>query len=158
MQTTANSAHDIFRDPRLRTVTWRDLVPVSRVEVVLELLLPAVWLALSLLAASTGRYLPALLLSFIFFLTGLRIVHNAFHSALGLPRAANDAVLWVMSLIMLGSLHAVRFNHLRHHTWMMAKKTWKAAAQACRPGARCCSGLPSRTCCTLPRFVAGAGA
>lgn len=122
MQTTANSAHDIFRDPRLRTVTWRDLVPVSRVEVVLELLLPAVWLALSLLAASTGRYLPALLLSFIFFLTGLRIVHNAFHSALGLPRAANDAVLWVMSLIMLGSLHAVRFNHLRHHTWMMGEE------------------------------------
>jgi fatty acid desaturase len=45
----------------------------------------------------------------------LRVVHNAFHYALGLPRFATDAVLWVMSLIMLGSLHAVRFNHLRHH-------------------------------------------
>ena len=24
-------------------------------------------------------------------------------------------VLWIMSLVMLGSMHAVRFNHLRHH-------------------------------------------
>src|ERR1019366_32210 len=58
----------------------------------------------------------ALGFSFMFFLTGLRIVHNAFHSALGLSRRATDCVLWIMSLVMLGSMHAVRFNHLRHHT------------------------------------------
>jgi fatty acid desaturase len=33
----------------------------------------------------------------------------------GLPRSATDALLWLMSMVMLGSLHAVRFNHLRHH-------------------------------------------
>jgi fatty acid desaturase len=54
-------------------------------------------------------------LSFVFFLTGLRLIHNAFHSALGLSRQATDVVLWVMSLVMLGSMHAVQFNHLRHH-------------------------------------------
>jgi fatty acid desaturase len=54
----------------------------------------------------------------MFFLAGLRIVHNAFHHALGLSRGADSAVLWVMSLIMLGSMDAVCFNHLRHHRLM----------------------------------------
>jgi fatty acid desaturase len=102
-------------DPRLARVAWRDLVGVTRLEVAGELLLPVVWLAASLLAASFHWYIAALLLSFLFFLTGLRIVHNAFHHALGLSRGLSDAVLWVMSFIMLGSLHAVKFNHLRHH-------------------------------------------
>ena len=51
----------------------------------------------------------------MFFLAGLRLVHNAFHSALGLSTPATSAVLWVMSAVMFGSMHAVRFNHLRHH-------------------------------------------
>lgn len=109
---------EIFRDPRIRSVVWRDLVSVRRGEVIAELLLPAAWLALSLGTARLGWYIPALALSFMFFLAGLRVVHNAFHHALGLPRWADDAVLWVMSLIMLGSLHAVRYNHLRHHNPM----------------------------------------
>jgi hypothetical protein len=48
------------------------------------------------------------------FLTGLRLVHNAYHSALGLSRAETESVLWVMGVLMLGSMHAVQFNHLRH--------------------------------------------
>jgi fatty acid desaturase len=106
----------------LRPVTWRDLVPVSHVEIVAELLLPAAWLTASLIVARLGWYFVALGLSFMFFLTGLRIVHNAFHGALGLPRRLNGAVLWVMSLIMLGSMHAVRFNHLRHHRLMLGEQ------------------------------------
>jgi fatty acid desaturase len=108
-------AIDIFRDPRLRPVKWRDLVSVARLEIAWELLLPLTWLAGSLLAAECGYYLIALGLSYMFFLTGLRLVHNAFHSALGLSRPLTSGVLWVMSLVMLGSMHAVRFNHLRHH-------------------------------------------
>ena len=119
METKVESTQDIFHDPRVRGIAWRDLVPVSRVEVVRELLLPALWLSLSLVAAYVGWYAVALPLSFIFFLTGLRIVHNAFHGALGLPRPMDGLVLWVMSLIMLGSMHAVRFNHLRHHSHML---------------------------------------
>lgn len=106
---------DIFHDPRLRSVKWQDLVPVTRLEIIGELLLPATWLAASIALAERGHYVFALPLSFMFFLTGLRIVHNAFHSALGLPPRITDAVLWIMSLVMLGSMHAVRFNHLRHH-------------------------------------------
>jgi fatty acid desaturase len=105
----------IFDDPRLRTVMWRDLVPVTRLETLGELLLPLAWLAASLAVAASGHYALAVGLSFVFFLTGLRLVHNAFHMALGLSRSWTDGVLWVMSLVMLGSLHAVKFNHTRHH-------------------------------------------
>jgi fatty acid desaturase len=111
----------IFQDPRIRSIRWRDLAEVSRHEVVAELLLPMVWLALSLTAAALGWYIAALGLSFIFFLAGLRVIHNAFHKALGLSPRATDAVLWAMSLIMLGSMHAVRFNHLRHHRLMLGE-------------------------------------
>jgi fatty acid desaturase len=96
-------------------VIWRDLVSVTPLEILWELLLPAAWLSASLVFAARGYYPIAVGLSFMFFLTGLRLVHNAFHSALGLSRRATDAVLWVMSLVMLGSMHAVRFNHMRHH-------------------------------------------
>ena len=51
----------------------------------------------------------------MFFLCGLRQVHNAFHRAVGLPRPANEALLLALSVAMLGSMHAVRWNHLRHH-------------------------------------------
>lgn len=106
---------DIFHDPRLRSVAWRDLMPVSRREIVWELLLPATWLAASLIIAGFGHYAFALGFSFVFFLTGLRLVHNAFHFAVGLSRRTTESVLWMLSLVMLGSMHAVKFNHLRHH-------------------------------------------
>jgi fatty acid desaturase len=106
---------DIFRDPRIRSIAWRDLVTVNCRETIAELMLPTLWLLASLAAAGLGWHVVALSLSFMFFLAGLRVVHNAFHHALGLPRLATDAVLWAMSLIMLGSMHAVRFNHLQHH-------------------------------------------
>jgi fatty acid desaturase len=105
----------VFHDPRLRSVEWRDLVPVRPSEVLAEPLLPAVWFAASLVMAGYGHYLLALGFSFFFFLTGLRVVHNAFHTALGMSRRSTNFVLWIMSFVMLGSMHAVQFNHLRHH-------------------------------------------
>jgi fatty acid desaturase len=99
----------------LRRVAWRDLVAMRPAEIVRELLLPLPWLAGSLAMAEFGFYPLALGLSFVFFLTGLRIVHGAFHYALGLPRLATDIVLLVFSQLMLGSMHAVKWNHLRHH-------------------------------------------
>jgi fatty acid desaturase len=109
------TASGIFHDHRLRSVAWRDLVPVSRIEIASEWLFPLAWLAASLAIAGSGRYTIALGFSFMFFLTGLRIVHNAFHLALGLSKRATGGVLWILSLVMLGSMHAVKFNHLRHH-------------------------------------------
>ncbi len=115
LQSTPDAVPKIFHDPRLRSVEWRDLISVTRPEILVELFLPAVWLAASLVVAGTRHYILALGLSFIFFLTGLRLVHNAFHSSLGLSCRATDTLLWIISLVMLGSMHAVQFNHLRHH-------------------------------------------
>src|SRR5262249_38760538 len=119
---------EILRDARIRSVPWRDLVHLSRVEVVKELLLSVPWLAASLALAHGGYYVPALGFSFVFFLTGLRQVHNAYHYALGIPRAATEWVMFVLSVLMLGSMHAVQFNHLKHHKHCMDDEDVEAAS------------------------------
>ena len=75
---------EILRDPRIRSVEWKDLTHLSLLEILKELLLPLPWLAGSLWLASRHFFVPALIASFLFFLVGLRQVHNAFHYALGL--------------------------------------------------------------------------
>jgi fatty acid desaturase len=107
-------------------VEWRDLVAMRRGETVAELLLPLPWLAGSLVAAGHGLYPFALALSFVFFLTGLRLNHGGCHHAIGLGRRATDAVLLVLSVLMLGSMHAVRWNHLRHHRHCLADEDIEA--------------------------------
>lgn len=121
-------ALEILRDERVRRVAWRDLTRLSRREVASELLLSMPWLLASLLLASLGLWPVALLASFLFFLCGLRQAHNAFHGALGLSRGGDHAVLFALSVLMLGSLHAVRFNHLRHHRHCMDEHDVEAAS------------------------------
>jgi hypothetical protein len=110
-----NDTEPHARDRRLRQVPWRDLAVLTRWDPVRELLLPLPWLLGSLFLAGRGLYPLATVLSFGFFLTGLRVVHGAFHYTLGLPRLATDCVMLVFSVAMLGSMHAVQWNHLRHH-------------------------------------------
>jgi fatty acid desaturase len=111
---------EILRDPRVRSVPWRDLLHVNGVEVVTELCLSLPWLGLSLALAHVGWYGPALLASFVFFLTGLRQAHNAFHYAVGIPRRATEWLMFVLSVLMLGSMHAIQVVHLRHHQLCMS--------------------------------------
>lgn len=97
------------------SVDWRALVPLTPMEVGREVLLSAPWLALSLYCASQSWYACALGCSFVFFLTALRQVHNAFHYAMGLPRAVTEWIVFALSVLMLGSNHAVKVTHLLHH-------------------------------------------
>jgi len=110
-------ALEIMRDPRVRAVEWRDLVPVTHFEILKELTLVFPWLIGSLILAHYGfaYFVPALAMSFIYFLTGLRVSHNAQHYALGLSHKATEWVLFVLSLGMLSSMHAVQVTHLHHH-------------------------------------------
>ncbi len=110
---------EILHDPRVRSVEWHDLTHLSRAEVANELLLSVPWLGLSLLLASDGLYPLALAASFMFFLAGLRQVHNAYHYALGISRTATEWVMAALSVLMLGSMHAIQINHLRHHSHCM---------------------------------------
>lgn len=115
---------EILRDPRVRGIPWRDLRRLCWHEVVRELLIWSPWLLLSWVFASWalttwGWWVAALACSFVFFLTGLRLIHDVFHHNLGLPRWVDDAVMATMSALMLGSMHAVQYNHLRHHRHCM---------------------------------------
>jgi fatty acid desaturase len=42
-------------------------------------------------------------------------MHDAIHSSLGLPKRANELVLFLSGLLLLKSGHALRATHLRHH-------------------------------------------
>lgn len=112
-------------------IEWRDLAATTPADAIRELLLPAPWLLGSLVLAAEELYPLALTAAFVFFLTGLRVVHGAFHYTLGLPRRATDFVMFTFSLAMLGSMHAVQWNHLRHHRHCLAEDDIEAMGARC---------------------------
>jgi fatty acid desaturase len=101
------------------TVKWADLLRLSKFDVCKELTLSLPWLIASWFFAFRGQYWPALACSFMFFLTGLRQTHNAYHYTLGLSRRSTHWVMFGLSILMLGSMHSVQINHLRHHRYCM---------------------------------------
>jgi len=103
----------------IRTVAWKDLLPMSRWESIHEVTLSLPWL-LGSFAAYHYRIWPlGLLCSFMFFLTALRQVHNAYHYAIGFNRTFTEWFMVIMSPLMFCPLHAVQLNHLRHHKYNM---------------------------------------
>lgn len=98
-----------------RLVAWRDLVPMRRRDGIVECLHPLPWLLGSWYLAGHGLWASALPCSFMFFLTALRLNHEAIHRNLGFGRDAHRRVVHGLSLVMLGSNSAIAFNHLRHH-------------------------------------------
>lgn len=111
----SNAPASFPRDPRLRSVAWRDLVRLSWWERAWEVLLPTPWLALSLYFYGRGMWFVGVPCSFFFFLTGLRLSHNSQHNCLGLPRWGHDLSLFVIGTLMMASGHAVQVTHLHHH-------------------------------------------
>jgi fatty acid desaturase len=108
-----------LRDPRLAALAWHDLVPLSRHAKLGELAHPLPWLAASLALAHHWHHLAALPCSFMFFLAALRLSHDCQHDNLRLGAPGADLVLLATSILMLGSNHTVRWNHLRHHRHML---------------------------------------
>jgi fatty acid desaturase len=100
---------------RLRGVEWRDLVPMRRIDGVVECLLPAPWLLGSWAFAAVGLWPVAAGFSFMFFLTALRLNHEAIHGNLGFSGRWHRWTLHGLSALMLGSNTSVAFNHLQHH-------------------------------------------
>jgi fatty acid desaturase len=121
-------ALEIMRDPRVRSVEWKDLLALSRWEIVKELLLCMPWLSVSLVLAYHGYYFFALGFSFILFLCGLRVVHNAYHYAIGIARPATEWVMFILSLVMLSSMHSLQQTHLHHHKHCMDDEDAEAAS------------------------------
>ncbi|MCI0403224.1 MAG: fatty acid desaturase [Acidobacteria bacterium] len=144
----------IPRDPRLCSLEWRDLTQLSRTQIATELLLSLPWLAGSLYLASLRFYAAALGFSFIFFLAGLRQVHGACHYSVGVSRSASEWLLFLMSVVMLGSMHAVQVNHLRHHKYCLREDDIEARS-AGMSGWRAILGgpvFPLRLCSAALRY------
>lgn len=106
-------------DPRIQSIEWRDVSSLSKKEVLFEVLISLPWFVGIFLFLFLGLYPLAIISAFFFFLTGLRQVHAGYHGALGLSRFWTDWFLFIMSCLMLGSMHAVQYNHLRHHKHCM---------------------------------------
>src|SRR5262245_21417334 len=111
-----NSVLERWRhDPRISNLQWKDLILLKPWQVAYEVLISLPWLAIEFWLLYEGSLALASLASFFFFLTALRQVHGAFHFTLGIRRRWSNSFLVLYSGLMLGSLHAVRINHLRHH-------------------------------------------
>ncbi|GGB06062.1 fatty acid desaturase family protein [Puia dinghuensis] len=112
----------LLHDQRLRTVRWRDLSRLTFTEKVIENGITLPWLIASLTLAWFHLYLLAAPCSFLFFLTGLRVVHNGFHHTLGVSKTATWFTLFLNSMLMMTAMHAVKYNHLRHHKYCLQEE------------------------------------
>jgi fatty acid desaturase len=108
-------ANFLHKNPGLREIEWRDLLELTWFQKFRELTLSFPWLLLSLYFYGRADWFPGAFCSFYFFLTGLRQSHGAQHYTLGIGKPLQDVVLFLLSLLMLGSMHAVQVSHLHHH-------------------------------------------
>lgn len=123
-------AHAMFDT---QSVPWKDLVKHQRFETARELCLPLPWLLAAVVcgqqASAVGvtglaqwGWIAAMGIAVIYvFMLGLRVAHNAFHGTLGLTRSGDHWVMGVISVMMLGSSHAINYTHMYHHKHCMEK-------------------------------------
>ncbi len=100
----------------LKVNEWQDLVKYKPWEVVKEVSLPLPWFILEMWAATNQHYGLMLFAAAYFFLTCLRVSHNAFHYCLGLSRTATDGVMLLLSVFMMTSMRATQYTHMQHHS------------------------------------------
>ncbi len=109
----------------LKKVQWKDLKQLSVIEMLIENNLTIPWLLASWALAYYGYYIAALPFSAFFFLTGLRQVHNGFHQSLGTNKFLTWLSLYLNSILMMTSIHAVKFNHIRHHKYCLSEEDYE---------------------------------
>lgn len=109
----------------LKQIKWKDLRQLSTKEKFIENNITLPWLFLSLTFAYFEYYLLALPFSGFFFLTGLRQVHNGFHYSLGTSKFLTWLTLYLNSILMIASIHAIKFNHLRHHQHCLTENDYE---------------------------------
>jgi len=99
----------------LKASEWQDLIKYKPWEVIKEISLPIPWFVLEMWAVNNQHYGLMFIAAAFFFLTCLRVSHNAFHYALGLSRQATDLVMLLLSVFMMTSMRATQFTHMQHH-------------------------------------------
>lgn len=112
----------------IQRVAWKDLRHLTLKEMLIENNLTIPWFLLSMTLAYLGFYILALPFSAFFFLTALRQVHNGFHNSLGTNKILTWLSLYINSLLMMVSIHAVKFNHIRHHKYCLSEEDYEGKA------------------------------
>ncbi len=96
-------------------LVWRDLRALSPVQVAAEITLPIPWLISALVFGAFGLWYLTVIATFAMFMTGLRVTHNAFHNTVGLSQKSDDWLMFGLSVLLGGSMHAIEYTHLQHH-------------------------------------------
>src|SRR5436853_99403 len=100
------------RNAAASEIQWHDLAELTWWEKFVETTLPLPWLGLSLYLYQSGHWIAGAFASFYFFLTGLRQSHGAQHYTIGIGRVWQNMILFLLSALMMGSMHAVQVSHM----------------------------------------------
>lgn len=106
-------------------VKWRDLQKLSTIETIIENAISLPFLIGCLISLYFNQLIPAIVFGSFFFLAGLRLVHNGFHEALNIPKWGYPLMFHLHSMFMLTSIHAVKYNHLRHHKFCLQEEDYE---------------------------------
>ena len=104
-----------MRHHSLDNIQWQDLRQLRFGETVYNVLLSLPFLLLSWWSAWQGWWLLALAATFFFFTAALRQAHDCYHRTLGVGKLATELMLFLLTMTMLCSTHAIRHTHLNHH-------------------------------------------
>ena len=99
----------------ISVVEWQDLRQLTRSQIAYNIILPYPFLLLSWWFASQSCYVLACGASYLFFASAFRQAHDGYHHSLGTGKRTTTAILLLLSVLLMTSLHSIRATHMAHH-------------------------------------------
>ncbi|WP_201566646.1 fatty acid desaturase family protein [Psychrobacter immobilis] len=112
-QTHANKEQVIKQ--AIASIEWQDLRQLTRGQIAYNVILPYPFLLLSWWFASQSWYVLACCASYLFFASAFRQAHDGYHHSLGTGKRTTTALLLLLSVLLMTSLHSIRATHMEHH-------------------------------------------
>lgn len=91
----------------VRSIVWQDLRQLTGRQIAYNIILPYPFLLLSWWFASQSWYVLACGASYLFFAAAFRQAHDGYHHSLGAGRRLNTAILLLLSVLLMTSLHSI---------------------------------------------------
>lgn len=99
----------------LKQIEWQDLRHLTKWQVAYNVILPYPFLILAWWQSSQSHFGWAIALSYGFYASAFRQVHDGFHGSLGVKKPLLTVLLTLMSGLLFASIHAIKATHLAHH-------------------------------------------
>ena len=99
----------------INAVKWQDLRSLTRGQIAYNVILPYPFLLMSWWFASQSWYVLACGASYLFFASAFRQAHDGYHHSLGIGKRTTTAILLLLSVVLMTSLHSIRATHMEHH-------------------------------------------